>query len=128
MESVISAIKENSKTIFAIVMDNAEDIILGPLKDKFLTLCQKLVFSSGVTNVKMFIVSTCEFLIASKKRVFFKDEMKPMNEDEGMRLLKEVVRDSVFGLDEHAAQIVKLSGSLPSVIIMSGMFLQLIIK
>lgn len=120
MESVISAIKENSKTIFAIVMDNAEDIILGPLKDKFLTLCQKLVFSSGVTNVKMFIVSTCEFLIASKKRVFFKDEMKPMNEDEGMRLLKEVVRDSVFGLDEHAAQIVKLSGSLPSVIIMSG--------
>lgn len=120
LDAVISTINEKSKTTFAIVMDNAEDVILSPLKDKFLSLCNKLVFGRGVTNVKMFIVSTCEFLIASKKRVFFKEEMKPMDIEEGTLLLKEVVKDAVIGLDEHAEQIVTLSGSLPTVIIMSG--------
>ena len=123
VDIVISTIKENSKTTFAIVMDNAEDVILGHLKDKFLTLCQTLVFFKGVVNLKMFIVSTSEFLISTKKRAFYKEEMKPMNEDEGILLLKEVVKDSVMGLDDHAAEIVRLSGSLPSVIIMSGIFL-----
>ncbi|XP_052776487.1 uncharacterized protein LOC128214184 [Mya arenaria] len=112
IEHILDIIQEVPKDV-TIVFDNAEDVIDGPLVEKFLRLCTTLIEHS---KAKIVITSTTKVIFTKHSNIYFTQEILPLTPDESKILFSVAAPDVDLG--SYRDTIVELSEGLPLLILL----------